>query len=186
MSICRIMGYYGSMMEKHEQKLPNNETKSSRGNALSFLKSARTGLCVLLSVLLIAFVVLPLTLRGAADVPDAVDTMNFVDMHAPSPTPMPTPDPTPFMEEPEATPEVSIPVEEPVVTEEVPTVSEAPAMTVVSMSYRRGDESEEIKLIQSRLMELEYMDFDEPTSLFGPATESAITRFQGVYEMKET
>lgn len=43
----------------------------------------------------------------------------------------------------------------------------------------RGDTDEElIPIVQSRLMSLCYMDTDEPTSLFGPATEEALTLFQ--------
>ena len=184
LSICRKMEYYGSMMDKYEHNQMNTDIKEcTRGNMRSFLKSARTGLCVVLCTLIVAFVVLPLTLGGAYGAAPAAEAMNYVDMHAPSPTPVPTPVPTP---EPTATPEIITAEKIPQVTEELPVVSEQPVATVVGMSYRRGDENAEINLIQARLMELEYMDFDETTSLFGPATESAISRFQSVYELKET
>ena len=41
-----------------------------------------------------------------------------------------------------------------------------------------GDDGEIIATIQTRLMELGYMDSDEPTEHFGPLTESAIKAFQ--------
>lgn len=41
-----------------------------------------------------------------------------------------------------------------------------------------GDDGEIIATIQTRLMELGYMDSDEPTEHFGPLTESAIEAFQ--------
>lgn len=173
------------MMEYNVNNTTNNNKKTTR-NALSFLKSARTGLCVLGSTLLIAFVVLPLSLRGVDGAYTSnAETMNFVDMHAPSPTPAPTPFP---IASPTVVPEAkasSLPQIDP--ASEV-AVTETPIVTaaVVGLSYQRGDEDEEIKLIQSRLMELEYMDFDEPTSLFGPATESAISRFQEIYEIEST
>ncbi|MEG1811150.1 MAG: peptidoglycan-binding protein [Clostridia bacterium] len=40
--------------------------------------------------------------------------------------------------------------------------------------------------LQERLMELCYMDSDEPTDYFGPATESALKRFQRVHYMTQT
>ena len=41
-----------------------------------------------------------------------------------------------------------------------------------------GDENDYVPEIQARLMELGYMDSDEPTEHFGPLTESAIKSFQ--------
>ena len=43
---------------------------------------------------------------------------------------------------------------------------------------KSGDNGEIISVIQSRLMELGYMDSDEPTQHFGPLTQSALKSFQ--------
>lgn len=66
----------------------------------------------------------------------------------PSPTPTPTPTPQP-----------------------TPTPTPDPTL-------RRGMECAEVEVLQRRLMELGYLDLDEPTQKYGPATESAVERFQ--------
>jgi len=43
---------------------------------------------------------------------------------------------------------------------------------------KRGMDSEEVKKLQETLMDLGYLDIDESTSHFGPATEDALKRFQ--------
>ena len=43
---------------------------------------------------------------------------------------------------------------------------------------KKGDDSPTIALVQTRLMELGYMDSDEPTEHFGSITEAALIRFQ--------
>ena len=45
-------------------------------------------------------------------------------------------------------------------------------------ALEKGDDGETILAIQTRLMDLGYMDSDEPTEHFGPLTESAIKSFQ--------
>ncbi|MGN0452813.1 MAG: peptidoglycan-binding protein [Ruminococcus sp.] len=50
-----------------------------------------------------------------------------------------------------------------------------------SKSYKIGDENEDIKAIQQRLVDLLYLSFDEgdsPTSYYGSGTENAISLFQ--------
>ncbi|MCL2694790.1 MAG: peptidoglycan-binding protein [Clostridiales bacterium] len=42
----------------------------------------------------------------------------------------------------------------------------------------KGMEAEIVLLIQERLMELEYMDFDDATTLYGPITSEAVRTFQ--------
>ncbi len=44
--------------------------------------------------------------------------------------------------------------------------------------FYRDTENAEVSGIQLRLMELNYMDYDEPTELYGPNTEDAVKRFQ--------
>ncbi len=43
---------------------------------------------------------------------------------------------------------------------------------------KKGDDSPTIAIVQTRLMELGYMDSDEPTEHFGSITEAALIRFQ--------
>ncbi len=49
---------------------------------------------------------------------------------------------------------------------------------------RKGDDSPTVAIVQTRLMELGYMDSDEPTEHFGGITESALIRFQKHNDLK--
>jgi peptidoglycan hydrolase-like protein with peptidoglycan-binding domain len=49
-----------------------------------------------------------------------------------------------------------------------------------------GEESPLVKTIQSRLMELHYMEEDDPTELFGPITQQAIGYFQRKHGLEVT
>jgi len=51
--------------------------------------------------------------------------------------------------------------------------------------YRNGDKDEEIINIQQRLMDLGYMDPDEPTDYFGNVTERSVKRFQKIHELAD-
>ncbi len=57
------------------------------------------------------------------------------------------------------------------------TTAQAGAITL-SEELKEGDDGEIISTIQTRLMELGYMDSDEPTQHFGPLTQSALKAFQ--------
>ena len=58
-----------------------------------------------------------------------------------------------------------------------------PAPTPVPIRFEEGYDGDEIYDIQERLMELSYMDNDEPTYHFGPATEEAIELFQRRHDL---
>ena len=60
-------------------------------------------------------------------------------------------------------------------TQQTETQTSAAAFTE---ELREGDDGEIIAAIQTRLMELGYMDSDEPTQHFGPLTQSALVAFQ--------
>ena len=63
----------------------------------------------------------------------------------------------------------------------VSTNVDAPITINDSTVYQSGDDHEDIKAIQERLVELLYLSFDEgdsPTTYYGPGTETAITNFQ--------
>jgi cell wall-associated NlpC family hydrolase len=72
----------------------------------------------------------------------------------PAPSPAPTPDPSPS---PMPTP--------------IPTPTPDPTL-------RRGDENASVQQLQLRLMDLGYLDIDQTTQKFGPATELAVKWFQ--------
>ncbi|MEA4939847.1 MAG: peptidoglycan-binding protein [Christensenella sp.] len=57
------------------------------------------------------------------------------------------------------------------------TTPQAGAITL-SEELKAGDDGEIVSTIQTRLMELGYMDSDEPTQHFGPLTKSALKAFQ--------
>ena len=76
-------------------------------------------------------------------------TQGYVDI-TPTPTPIPTATPTP-----------------------IPTPTPPPDPTL-----KKGMESEEVRELQLRLIDLGYLELDEPTLKFGPATEGAVMRFQ--------
>ena len=60
----------------------------------------------------------------------------------------------------------------------VPTASPDPTPTPVPLHLVKGDRNDIVYDIQRRLMELNYMDFDEPTNYLGSATMAAIKSFQ--------
>lgn len=65
-----------------------------------------------------------------------------------------------------------------------PTPSPTPAPTPVYLAA--GTENDEVMSVQERLMELGYMDYDEPTSYYGDDTRDAVTKFQRSHGLTET
>jgi cell wall-associated NlpC family hydrolase len=66
------------------------------------------------------------------------------------------------------------PTESPVPSEKPP---EAPVL-------KDGDENEDVKILQQRLMDLNYLDIDEPTARFGPQTKYALELFQRQHKLQ--
>ena len=100
--------------------------------------------------------------------------------------PEPTPEPSFEPEEeptPEPTPEPSEePEDEPV--EETPEIVE-PEETPQYAQLKKHDKSDAVTTLQYRLMELGYLDIDEPTNYFGSSTESALILFQRQHDLKQ-
>ena len=71
----------------------------------------------------------------------------------------------------------SSPVPTPIDTAE-PSPTPEPTPSPVPLHLAKGDRNDIVLDIQQRLMELNYMDFDEPTDLFGPITSEAYKSFQ--------
>ena len=63
-------------------------------------------------------------------------------------------------------------------------VSETPAPTP-EIRYEKGSEGEDVQAIQIRLMELGYLEIDEPTSHFGSVTKEAVKIFQRQHELQQ-
>jgi len=65
-----------------------------------------------------------------------------------------------------------------------PTPSPEPTPTP-DPTLQRDDENERVQELQQRLMELGYLDIDETTLLYGPATEYAVQLFQRQHELQQ-
>lgn len=102
---------------------------------------------------------------GTADPdPAAVDPNATADPAAtadPNATPAPTPEPTP---EPTVDPEQVAPA--------------APKDEILSTALKPGTTSAEVKLLQKRLMTLQFFESDDATGYYGPVTTDAVKFFQ--------
>ena len=58
--------------------------------------------------------------------------------------------------------------------------------SVGKLLYKLGDDNSDIARIQETLMNLGYMDSDEPTTKFGSALEDAVKRIQRTHYLEET
>ena len=65
-----------------------------------------------------------------------------------------------------------------------PTATPAPTPTP-DPTLQRGDENERVQQLQERLMELNYLDIDETTQLYGPATQYAVQLFQRQHGLQQ-
>ena len=74
----------------------------------------------------------------------------------------------------------TLPPETPEPTQVVETTPDPdePTNYLNGRTLKKGDNDELILTVQSKLMELGYMDFDEPTDYFGNQTQDALTTFQ--------
>lgn len=64
------------------------------------------------------------------------------------------------------------------VTPEPTYIAPTPEPTPTPVSMGKGTTGEQVKAVQERLMELGYMDVDEPTETFGSVTKEAVEVFQ--------
>ena len=68
----------------------------------------------------------------------------------------------------------------------VPTPTPPPAPTPTpDPTLQRGDENERVLELQNRLMALNYLDIDEATQLYGPATQHAVAVFQRQHGLQQ-
>ena len=76
------------------------------------------------------------------------------------------------------------------------TVTTAPLPTIETVSthepvskyatLQQGDKADSVIPLQERLMSLDFMDSDEPSTSYGATTAAAISRFQNVHHIVET
>lgn len=85
----------------------------------------------------------------------------------------------------EATPESNVlpVIDETQAPTQAPTASPIPE-PLQDQILKKGDDSPTVAIIQTRLMELGYMESDEPTEHFGSITEAALIRFQQHNDLK--
>ncbi len=62
---------------------------------------------------------------------------------------------------------------------------DSPEPTPQYATLKKHDKSEAVTNLQYRLMELGYLDIDEPTNYFGTSTESALILFQRQHDLKQ-
>lgn len=68
---------------------------------------------------------------------------------------------------------------------ELPVITIAPTPTETpDITLKQGEDSDRVRDLQTRLMELRYLDLDEPTAHFGPATNYAVQLFQRQHELQ--
>ncbi len=65
-------------------------------------------------------------------------------------------------------------------------VPTTPPEVSVDITLKPGDENENVSALQIQLMNLGYLDIDESTSYFGPATEHAVKLFQRQYDLTQS
>lgn len=116
------------------------------------------------AALVVAAIVVAVVLAtgtGAAAEQTSMAAMTSTSPLPPSPSlsPLPTPTPTPL---PTTPPE---PTPDPMLQE--------------------GDENERVMALQNRLMDLGYLDIDQPTEYYGSATEYAVSLFQRQHELQQ-
>ena len=74
---------------------------------------------------------------------------------------------------------------------ELPSATSTPSPTPVPTPtpdptlFEGVEDSERVEELQTRLMDLGYLDLDEPTQHFGPATKDAVQRFQRQHELQQ-
>ncbi len=146
------------------------EKRRAKEARASLWRRLRTPLLSGALALAFAFVGVPLLLNVLGLAPTIVEVSAAMVHAAPTPTPTPQPE--------VAGAAAALP------SEQDPARSQAAASQYKAL--RQGDTDEIVSSIQLRLMELEYMEGDEPTTLFGEQTAQAIKRFQRVHHMTET
>ncbi|MDD5017926.1 MAG: peptidoglycan-binding protein [Eubacteriales bacterium] len=151
--------------EKRRIKIINSVGRIVRGVvsgiALRFLTLSRRMRLLILGSLgvVLAAAVLAIVMMGGANA--EAEQVSVAEIPVPTYTEVPTSTPTP----------TTIPTTEPEPTRDV------------TMEY--GDESKDVQELQERLMTLGYLDIDETTEYYGPATKYAVELFQRQHDLEQ-
>ena len=81
----------------------------------------------------------------------------------------------------------AVPEDTPLPTEDTPAPTDAPTPEPTSQytTLKKHDKSEEVTQLQNRLMELGYLEIDEPTDYFGSSTAYAVQLFQRQHNLTQ-
>ncbi len=136
-----------------------------------FTKRSRVFLLLLAGIVLVGFIGYPLLYNGYL-----FTTPIQEEVYAAAPAAQQSPSSISVIPEPTATP--------------APTPVPTPEPVIISLSayetLQEETESEAVSVLQSRLMELGYFDYDEITTYFGPATKNAVMLFQRTQGLEQT
>ena len=152
-------------MDRNAEKKQNGQKYGSRSSRGHGLTGGKKVLLVTAAAFLLLFAVLIPTyfsrIRGANFGQKAV-YLPFDDVTPPPAAVTPEPEETPF-DEPSPTPEPEI----------------TPEIQIFHYTdLKLNDDSESVRNLQTRLMELGYLDSDEPGTLYNEATAAAVAMFQ--------
>lgn len=153
---------------KNGRKVKKEESAARR-------RRIRTPLFTILGIVLMSFVGFPLLF-------DLVSPLQVMADILPVSTLEPVVTPVPLLQAAEA--QLETVEDRPMGYQSEPMLDEVDTTTYYTLQY--GDSNPVVAQIQLRLMELCYIDGDEPTEYFGPATEAGIKRFQQTHHMIET
>lgn len=150
------------------------EKRRKKESAKRWAKRLRTPVMIIVSVIITGLFIMPAIAMGAADWPANASGLalnigapGFM-LQTPSPSPSPVQTPAPDSG-----------------GKDIPLLSDK-GVSASYLTYKSGDQDKTVASIQARLMELDFMDYDEPSELYSPATEAAIRRFQNAHHMVET
>lgn len=115
----------------------------------------------LAAILIVSIVAIAFSVADNSKKKDSLESAqsSAISQNAITPTPTPTPTSTP-----------------------TPTPSPTPTP---DPTLRRDDENERVQELQERLMDLNYLDLDESTQFYGPATEYAVELFQRQHDLTQ-
>ncbi len=121
---------------------------------------------------------------GEADVRLSSEAFPVSGTNGPENTWPPDDEPeTDSQNEPDATPD---PLGQPEMTTDEPdSPANTPEPEEKYVSLKKHDKSDAVTSLQNRLMELGYLDIDEPTNYFGSSTEAALILFQRQHDLKQ-
>jgi peptidoglycan hydrolase-like protein with peptidoglycan-binding domain len=145
-------------MAVHRRIRSNSLADKLSGLVTGRRMSSRTKLIILCAVIVAAGGIVAVFIFSSKPLAEvgSINSPAPLSVATPSPTPSPTPIPT-------TTP-----------------------MVTPDLTLKKGDENESVSRLQEKLMDLGYLDIDEPTQKFGPATEMAVNWFQRQHGLEQT